>query len=240
MSTDLPGGWRTSPRLQSLIPKTHDWKTFASIPYAPRYAACICGGGVYDTQERRFLKPKIDKRNGRTRFRLVTHDPAGGKLGAGKMPYYSSVILELVEGPRRSRRMQAHHKNHDRAEDHWKNLGWATAKENCRMAEKHMSRKGFANPSAKLTPDELSEFIQDHDYEASRFGKVDLKPLALKYEITADQLRRIATGKSRAEEVTAIRLRFKQEQAAANEVARLEVRNRHYTTTVQDNPFLRN
>ena len=239
---DLPGGWRPDSTLAALIPRSRDWRTFARVPSAQRYCACICGGGVYDLKRRAFLKPIIDRRNGRVRFRLATSDPAAGKLGAVKTPYYASVILTLTEGVRRGRNIQAHHTTHDPTLDHWAHLSWATAKENRKLAALHKSREGFANPNAKLTGDELAEFIADHDFEAAHFGRANLRPYAERFDASVDHLRRLATGKSRAKEVQAIRDRHRREalEHRREERRREEERRRNPGARPAEtgNPFL--
>jgi hypothetical protein len=205
LSTDpfLPPYWRPDPALKTLIPPTHDWRTFARIPRARRYAACICGSGVYDLQERRFLSPYVT--DGRKRFRLVASEPAKGKLDAVRTPYYSSIILSITDRQRPSRKMQAHHKDHDRTHDHWSNLSWVTAKSNTRMAVQHKSRSGDDNPNMRMSSNALAEFIASYDDEMRTYGRVNLKPYAECYGVTVDQLRRLANEKSRADEVRTLR-----------------------------------
>lgn len=237
--TDLPSNWQPVHELKDHIPETHDWRTFAPIPSAPRYAASICGEGVYDLLRRCFLSPNIDCRNGRKRYRLVTSDPATGKLDAVKMPYYSTIILTLAVGSRPSRKMQAHHTDHDRTNDHFQNLSWVTGKRNRQLAIQHKSRAGSANPNAKMTGDALAEFILCYDLEVQRFGRADLKPYAEQYGMTTDQLRRLAKERSQAADVQAIRqaARRRAEKIAKQE-AKGPKKRRIQPQGAGTNPFL--
>lgn len=213
---DLPQNWQPIASLQDKIPPTHDWRSFGTLPNVPRYAISIIGQGVFDLERREFLKPSIErKRQNRRRYRLVTSDIRNGKRAPNRKLYYSVAILELVAGPRPSRRHQAHHADHDPTHDLWQNLSWATGKANRRMEADHRSRKGANNPHAKLSAAQLAEFIAFHDAEAA-LGRVSWDAHEARYGVKSGQLRRIAKGESRTDEVEAIRSRLKAQKAENN------------------------
>lgn len=210
--TVLPDTWRSDYTLQDIIPASVDWCSFARIPYARRYAASITGEGVFDLKRRTFVHPRIDKRNGRKRFRLNCDDKAAGKRATVKTPYYASIICTLVEGARASRSTQCHHVDHDRTRDHWTNVTWASRKANQRMAVEHHDRKGSANPNAKLTSAQLANLLDVYDTVMRGHERPDVKGYADFFKITVDQVRRLVAERSRTEEVRTIRTTQRQER----------------------------
>ena len=99
------------------------------------------------------------------------------------------VAMAFVKNPNNKRCVN--HKNGDRTNNHWTNLGWCTIGENVRHSIETglNNNKGENGPNAKLTNAEVREirqFIQQ--------GEMTQKEIAVKFGISEMTISRIKNG----------------------------------------------
>ncbi len=202
----LPPGWQADPTLEHLLPSYVDWREFRRLPENPaRYAASVCGAGVWDFHDIRLLTPRVHE--GRRRYRL--------NLGPNSKPVvraYSRLIAFLAFGPPPRPDSEAHHQRGIEAGDHWQNLRWQSPAQNRAVETERREAKrrlGQANGKTTLTAKALDRFIRQHDEDRRKGLILDWWWYAFLSNVSERQLRRIAKGQSRKEEVAAIRKHIK-------------------------------
>lgn len=203
------------PSLARLLPAHLDHREFRRVPHAPdRYVASLLGAGVWDLHRACFLIPQTDK-DGRRRFRL---NP--GPNAKPRWFYYSVILALIVLGPPPHPEAQAHHKGGDPTDDRWDSIFWQSPQQNRAVAAEHQARKrrmGETNGQATLSAERLARFIRDHDEDRRKYRPIDWWFYAFGSGVSQRQLRRIAKGESRKEEVEKIRQEIARENNTAKQ-----------------------
>ena len=88
------------------------------------------------------------------------------------------------------------------------------------MAARHANRRDETPPWTKLSRERLASFLWAHDTDRDEGKKPDMNRYAATYKISANQLRLIASGKSRTTEVKEIRAAQLQPRTAMLEHSR--------------------